>query len=410
MTPIAAVCMLSGLPIMAGEPVLVVPVSRRLREADWRIHSLPFRALYDGRHSYEKILKGDRPVEDLFLRQLRKDLVEAPPGLPPALLRTSPVSVLREAVSDTGRVRVRERGGPRGRKVPKGIPTWKRVMRLLRFARVSVNSVEIRRIRYGIVAVYPRTGDEGELARMEKALEGVYGIKRYRYPFHAAGRLASREYLAVGPKAPHPWPPPHPRERWDYLTGKLLCMLEGRPLEPPPQPLSTVALAFARLDIWDHLVAGRSGQLTIRNTAECFMALARGSVGKETAEDLKLLAENAPSVLSVLYGPGKMLEGAISDPSNIDNIERALSHTVSAPHFAGGSAELALHILDVRAAPIPEARSQAVGSASGRALFLLKFSREAGIPIGPRPFVSANDYYEARRILRRAVEACWDAD
>lgn len=407
MTLVAATCMLSGLPILAGERVLVVPVSRRLREAEWSIHSLPFRARYDGRHSYERILKEDRHVEGLFLRQLRKDLVEAPPGLLPALLRTSPVSVLREAVSDTGRVSVRERYGPRGRKVPKGVPTWKRVMRLLRLARVSVNSATLKRIRYGIVAVYPRTGDEGELARMERALEGEYGIKRYRYPFLVADPNGPREYLAVGPKATRPWPPPTRRERWDYVTGKLRCVLEGQPLEPPPPPLSTVALAFVRLDIWDHLAVGRGGQSDIRNTAERFAALARGAVGKETGEDLKLLAGNT---LSVLYGPGKMLEGAISDPAVPDNIEKALPHTVSVPGKDGGSAELALHILDVRAAPIPEARSRAVGSASGRALFLRGFSREAGVPIGPRPFVSQNDYYGARSLLHRAVAACWDAD
>lgn len=390
MIPLAAICMLSGLPIMAGEPVLVVPVSRRLREADWRIHSLPFRAHYDGRRSYEKILKGDRPVEDLFLRQLRKDLVEAPPGF----LRTSPVRVLREAVSDTGRVRVREQHGPRGRKVPKGIPTWKRVTRLLRLARVSLNSVEIRRVCYGIMAVYPRTGWDPELTRMEKALGSDYRTERY--PGRNFG--LDGEYLAVGPKAPYPWPPP--RERWDYHTGKLRCMLEGRPLEVRPLPRLAVALAFVRLDIWDRVLAHQSGSVgdgeplpSVECDAARFVALARGAVGKETEEDLRLLRRQ----------PGSMLTGASSDPANPDNIRAAFPHT-------RGSLELALHILDVRAAPIPEGKTLAVGQASGRAHFLHRFARAAGVPLGPRPFVSANDYYEARRSLRRAVEACWDAD
>lgn len=396
MIPIAAICMLSGLPIMAGEPVLIVPVSRRLPEADWRVHSLPFRARYDGERSYEKVLKEDRPVEDLFLRQLRKDLVEAPPGLLPALLRTSPVRVLREAVSDTGRVRVREQHGPRGRKVPKGIPTWKRVMRLLRLARVSLNSVEIQRVRYGIVAVYPRTGWDSELTRMEKALGGDYRTERY--PGRNQG--LDGEYLAVGPKAPCPWPPPHERERRDHVVDKLRYTLEGRPLEVRPLPRLAVSLAFVRLDIWDRLLAHQSGSVgggeplpSVECDAARFVALARGAVGKETEEDLRLLRGQ----------PGSMLAGASLDPANPDNIRAAFPHT-------RGSLELALHILDVRAAPIPERATLAVGRASGRAHFLHRFARAAGVPLGPRPFLVERGCCRARSMLFGATAAVWDAE
>jgi hypothetical protein len=394
MVPIAAICMLSGLPILAGERVLVVPVSRRLREAEWSIHSLPFRARYDGRRSYERILKEDRPVEDLFLRQLRKDLVEAPPGFLPALLRTSPVRVLRGAVSDTGRVRVRERHGPRGKKVPKGIPTWKRVMRLLRLARVSLNSVEIERVRYGIVAVYPRTGANPELTRMEMALSG-YETKRYP----GASRGLAGEYLAVGPKAPHPWPPQHERERRDYIVGGLRYASEGPPSEALPLPRLTVALAFVREDVWDRVlvhqgdVVGGAPLPSVEDAAARFAALARGAVGGETEEDLRLLGRQ----------PGSMREGESYDPAVPQNIEAAFPHT-------RGAAELALHILDVRAAPIPEGKSLAVGRASGRAHFLSRFTRAAGVPLGPRPFLSERGSYRARSMLHRATVAAWDAE
>ena len=134
-------CLLSHLPVVGGTPIRVCLLSSspydhsdRHGEA-WSFRSIPFRAKYNDYGSIKDIVPEDEVLVDLAIAQFNRDAVEIPQGMnpyhDPPVTRGMPAEDWWNALWE-GRLQVQESWGQTLKvKVPKGVPTWRRVAKLL---------------------------------------------------------------------------------------------------------------------------------------------------------------------------------------------------------------------------------------------------------------------------------------
>lgn len=194
-------CLLSRLPIGWDDKVRCVLLSEDPwgDNRGWRIASLPLRSKYSD-YGYVEDIQGIPGV--LTLENLRRNLIEFPVGDNPchdiAINRTHDLNYLLKSIAAHSRDRVMFRAPRWARgsvKVPKGIPTWRRVEKRLSAAGLTMTC---DRLAYGIVRVRVPYG-----GKYEKTAETLYNQageilqKRYRIEGHT---WSGDRYWIVSPK------------------------------------------------------------------------------------------------------------------------------------------------------------------------------------------------------------------
>ena len=191
-------CLLSHLPVVGGTPIRVCLLSSspydhsdRHGEA-WSFRSIPFRAKYNDYGSIKDIVPEDEVLVDLAIAQFSRDAVEIPQGMnpyhDPPVTRGMPAEDWWNALWE-GRLQVQESWGQTLKvKVPKGVPTWRRVAKLLARAHAAgklPGKSIANRIAYGLVRVtyegdYTQRGEW--YAKVRPILERKYKVtERYEY-------------------------------------------------------------------------------------------------------------------------------------------------------------------------------------------------------------------------------------
>lgn len=321
-------CAISQLPITGGTPIVVVLLSEYpygLREryyGDWEIRAVPFRAKYNDYCGIDGVDEDSLPVK-LAMSQFARDMVEQPLGLnpyhdPPTRHGMSFMDLM-EALSES-RLRIRQERtsiGGRDRKVrvPKGLPTWRRVEKILQRAVKDGKIVpggHPTRLAYGRV----RLCHEGDYKLRDQWVQQVREVLGTRY------RLTER--YEHGPK--------YHQECVDAAIkrGESGCTFdiwfEVNPLEGPIPPLNPhqearaqeferaiendkgnrrfkekvlhVSWAFIRQDVWDALVPLGGAKYSWFDTKSVEAEYAKGetcfreTVG-EVASSLAMAAERA---------------------------------------------------------------------------------------------------------------------
>lgn len=267
-------CLISRLPIQRGTPIRVCILSSYFGEG-WSFRSIPFRAEYDDYGSIENVPPEDQVLVDLALAQFNRDAVEIPQGDNPyhdsPVTRGMPEEGWWRSLRG-GRLRVREISSPgtptHKVRVPKGVPTWRRIQKLLARSVSKGNLVPgstSTRLSYGIVRVTYRGDYEkrGEWYReVRTVLERRYRVtERYEHgPQHHRELLEKcpdKDYAVYGdvwfevtPKeGPYPPENPHLRRR----EARLLQKIEQGNSQPPRKTLG-ISWAFIREDVWQAIL------------------------------------------------------------------------------------------------------------------------------------------------------------
>lgn len=277
-------CLLSHLPVTGGTPIRVCllsssPYAHSDRHGEaWSFRSIPFRAEYNDYGSIENIHPEDQILVDLALAQFNRDAIEIPQGdnpyHDPPVTRGMPAEGWWDALWE-GRLRVRETYGLRGTKVkvPKGIPTWRRVAKLTTRAVTEgklIPGSTVNRIAYGIVRVTYH-GDYTKRYEWYKAIQPIlarrykvteryeHGLKYHADMVAAADKLgedpvvrASLDvWFEVTPKD-GPYPPVNPAHDQETRNARLLQRIENNKGEGyrGGREARTIAWAFIREDAW----------------------------------------------------------------------------------------------------------------------------------------------------------------
>lgn len=274
-------CLLSHLPITGGTPIRVCllvgsPYKTPDRHGDgWSFRSIPFRAEYNDYGGIENVHPEDQILVDLALAQFNRDAVEIPQGdnpyHDPPVTRGMPQEAWWDALWE-GRLTVSEGYGEVLKvKVPKGVPTWRRVSKYLDRAVTKgelINGFTVNRIAYGLVRVTYH-GDYTKRYEWYKAIQPIlarrykvteryeHGLKYHAEMVAAADKLgedpkvrASLDvWFEVAPKDGE-YPPVSPavslREKrlMDRLVNSMGNSVSGARKKLP------IAWAFIREDAW----------------------------------------------------------------------------------------------------------------------------------------------------------------
>lgn len=272
-------CAVSALPIESGDKIRVVLLNQSpYGEDSWSLRSVPFRATYDDYGGVEGFEDAGIHAR-LTMAQFKRDLVERPWGnnlchdVP--IGPTTTLENLFSAIgTETGRVQARCRESkfrPTPKvKVPKGIPTWRRVAKRLNAA--GIKGFTTNRVAYGMVRVRATEYENRKPAWHESVravLEPYYRVQeRYEYgpSYHKELSEDSKGFdvwLLVLPRDEHgEWlsegvwrelPPinPHHAKR----TERLLYAIENSHGELPfkCRPL-VVGWAMIREDVWQAML------------------------------------------------------------------------------------------------------------------------------------------------------------
>ena len=272
-------CLISRLPITGGTPIrvcLLTEAPRTIHELDragenWAFRSVPFRADYNDYGRIENVHPEDQVLVDLALAQFNQDLVELPWG--DNLCHDVPVA---KGMSEEDfwmalweqRLLVRE-GRGYGRslavKVPKGVPTWKRVGKLVSSAETNGNLIPgtiADRVAYGIVRVRFNGSFEDEkkpgwLRQIVPILESRYKVTtRYEHGVESHRKRVDSQpereswdvWLEVTPKDGL-YPPINPtREIREQSLVQAIEHSHGELREA--WKIQRVSWAFIREDVW----------------------------------------------------------------------------------------------------------------------------------------------------------------
>lgn len=262
-------CVVSRLPIEAGDPIRVVLLNhshyKSGRHMDsWSIRSAPIKGVYDDYGGVENVDETGLAAR-LALAQFRRDMVNTPWGnnlchdVP--LSETSTLSEIFTGIWES-RVLAKStdsRSLPKV-KVPKGIPTWKRVAKAL--GQAGVKEFTCNRVAYGLVRVrregFSYQGKAEWLAAVSQALRPHYRVEeKYEHGAKYHGELRDDNktfdvWLLVTP-LDGPMPPVNPHQA--LRDANLLHRIEERHGERDfrlrPQ---TVGWAFIREDVWQRLL------------------------------------------------------------------------------------------------------------------------------------------------------------
>ena len=269
-------CLLSHLPVTGGTPIRVCLLSSspyyahpdRHGEA-WSFRAIPFRAEYNDYGSIENVHPEDQILVDLALAQFNRDAVEIPQGdnpyHDPPVTRGMPAEGWWEALWE-GRLRVWEGyGEPRKVKVPKGTPTWRRVLKTTTRAVEKgklIPGTIVNRIAYGIVRVtyhgdYSKRGEW--YAAIRPVLERRYKVtERYENGPERHQELLEKcpdkdfavygdVWFEVAPKD-GPYPPVNPARQ--MRDEALLKTLESPHSSRRARKSLCIGWAFIREDAW----------------------------------------------------------------------------------------------------------------------------------------------------------------
>lgn len=193
-------CAISHLPIVGGDPISVVFLVKGSPHGNdtrfggpWGVIGVPFRGVYNDYGKVEQVDPRDSVCVDLNVDLLNAHLVERPWG--ENLCHDVPVrhgmdfDALTEALWE-GRLALRDtyyNNHKPGPKVPKGVPTWRRVERVVKGAegrKELIDGTVVDRIDYGVVRVRFKPYDDKALwcEQVRKALETKYTvIERYEH-------------------------------------------------------------------------------------------------------------------------------------------------------------------------------------------------------------------------------------
>lgn len=351
-------CLLSHLPVTGGTPIRVCLLSSSpyLKHPDrhgeaWSFRAIPFRAEYNDYGSIENVHPEDQILVDLALAQFNRDAVEIPQGdnpyHDPPVTRGMPAEGWWDALWE-GRLRVwGGYGKPRKVKVPKGTPTWRRVLKTTTRAVEKgklIPGTAANRIAYGIVRVTYH-GDYQKryewYAAIRPVLERRYKVtERYEHgPEHHAEMVAAADKLGEDPVvrasldvwfevAPKdgPYPPVNPIRA--LKEDEFINCLESHRGEPRRgRSTLNVAWAFIREDAWQAALplggpnyTGWGDSPTVESEkAKLSVAIGKAVKGMELQKSLKnslvSLHETAKSLgieledpAGSLYGTGYLLE------------------------------------------------------------------------------------------------------
>ena len=374
-------CLLSRLPITGGTPIRVCllvasPYGRHNRFGeDWSFMSIPFRAEYNDYGNIEKVHPEDQFLEDLAVAQVQRHLVEIPWGnnlchdVP--VTRTMDADGLWEALSED-RLRVHQQPGyvrVTRVKVPKGVPTWRRVQKFLDKATTAgtlIPTSTCDRLAYGMVRVRFHPWHKGSVweqrgewvAKVRPVLETRYKVvERYEY-----GPERHQETLEKSPDgakaAPYdvwfevspregPYPPlsPFPGIRQNQLMKA--CEHTHGELRREATSLA-VSWAFIREDVWQALLplGGMKGdwdnlsrsvgvtEQALKGISEAIKA-SRPLTDQERQARREALAGLEPHVKRIL-GEFSNRDPAIMVSSSL---EHSIPYIKSTPPFVSGMAE-----------------------------------------------------------------------
>lgn len=315
-------CLLSHLPITGGTPIRVCllcssPYSHSDRHGEaWSFRSIPFRAEYNDYGSIQNVHPDDQVLVDLAISQLNRDAVEIPQGdnpyHDPPVTRGMPAEGWWEALWE-GRLQVWDNYGAKLKvKVPKGVPTWRRVKKFLDRAVAKgdlISGSVVNRIAYGMVRVTYHgqwemryewyTAIRPILERKYKVTERYeHGLKYHEEMVAAADKLgedpkvrASLDvWFEVAPKDGEYLPVNPARKMHDE---RLMTALENSMGAPHrPRKKCDIAWAFIREDAWQAVLpmggpnyTGWRNTPTVESSVEKFRgSMARAKAARESRD------------------------------------------------------------------------------------------------------------------------------
>lgn len=303
-------CAVSALPIEAGDKIRVVLLNENpYGESRWSVRSVPFRAKYNDYGGIEDY--DDKGIHaKLTMAQFKRDLIERPWGdnlchdVP--IGPNTPLGDLFSAIgTEEGRVRVRRtesRINPRPKiKVPKGIPTWKRVSKLL--TAKGIKDFTTNRVAYGLVRVRPTRYDDRKAVWHDAviaALEPRYRVeKHYEYgpKYHEDLSAENKDWdvwLLVLPRDEvcevtesgefRSLPPIDPRDK--IRRDDLLHRIEHRHGERPFRDRTMrVGWAMIREDVWQAMLKLGGGKYDWEKVPTVKSHVERGKKTLQSARD-----------------------------------------------------------------------------------------------------------------------------
>lgn len=269
-------CLLSHLPVTGGTPVRVCllsssPYAHSDRHGEaWSFRSIPFRAEYNDYGSIENVHPEDQILVDLALAQFNRDAIEIPQGdnpyHDPPVTKGMPAEGWWDALWE-GRLRAA------GEEVPKGIPTWRKILKITTRAVTEGKLIPgsiVNRIAYGLVRVTFH-GDYTKRYEWYKAIQPILArrykvTERYEHgPKYHADMVAAADKLGEDPVvrasldvwfevAPKdgPYPPVNPAHDADARNARLLQRIENNKGEGRSggRDARIIAWAFIREDAW----------------------------------------------------------------------------------------------------------------------------------------------------------------
>lgn len=354
-------CLLSHLPVTGGTPIRVCllsgsPFGRHTHRhgETWSFRSIPFRAEYNDYGSIENVHPEDQVLVDLALAQFNRDAIEIPQGdnpyHDPPVTRGMPAEGWWDALWE-GRLQVR-RPYSHGIKVkvPKGIPTWRRVKKITDAALTKGELIPgsiVNRIAYGLVRVTYH-GDYQKRYEWYKAIRPVlerkykvteryeHGLKYHADMVAAADKLgedpavrASMDvWFEVAPKD-GPYPPVNPAR--EIQDAELVRAIENSNGNTRWDRVGVdVSWAFIREDAWQAILplggpnyTGWGNSPTVESEkAKLTGAIERARKGAEMAakfreatsgsvkELAKSMGVDLREAFNLLYSSDRILEDA----------------------------------------------------------------------------------------------------
>lgn len=333
-------CLISHLPITGGTPIRVCLLSSspygggRDRHGEaWSFRSIPFRAEYNDYGSIENVHPEDEVLVDLAIAQFNRDAIEIPQGdnpyHDPPVTRGMPAEGWWDALWE-GRLRVRETYGRSLKvKVPKGLPTWRRVAKLTNRAVAQgklIPGSTPNRIAYGLVRVtyHGKWDDRGVwYAAIRPILERHYKVtERYehgpKYHQELMEKCPDKDWAVYGdvwfevsPKD-GPYPPVSPaRERREQTL--LHAIENSNGVIRGVRRTCDIGWAFIREDVWQAVLplggpnyTGWGDSPTVESEkAKLTDSIARAAESAKMWEEIKAIPKGegrASALLDILDG------------------------------------------------------------------------------------------------------------
>lgn len=247
-------CLISGLPIHCGDAVRYILLTqntdcRGTRAGQsacyiygrWFPRVLPLRGYYDDYGGVDELTEG--PQQELWARGFREDMVEHGTGDNPvhdgAVTKATPLAEILERVSGGG-VCVREAWGmndaTRKLNVPKGVPTRRRVAKLLE--------------EHGIKVAASTDDGPKEYVHVNRC---GYGQARVRRGTYAKDEILERAATVLGKKYATMIRGGTGNHASELIVAPRPGVTSHRPLRESKTPLA-VAHGMIREDVWRALV------------------------------------------------------------------------------------------------------------------------------------------------------------